>query len=134
MSSRAYSVSMVSADGDGFADAIMEMAQETADEDERLLKKNVREAAKATRNELRNGALTPAMTGGYASGWSFQTEEGVGFIKVKIGNAKKPGLTHLLEHGHAKFIHGVPTGGRVRAYPHIEPAFVIGAEKLGGGL
>ncbi len=49
----------------------------------------------------------------YADGWArTKTEDG-----QVIYNKTKPGLTHLLEHGHA-----FRSGGRARAFPHILPA------------
>ncbi|WP_051353811.1 HK97 gp10 family phage protein [Atopobium fossor] len=122
--------SRVSISIDGFADVLMQEVEHTAQQNIDALRKNVRRAARATADELRNGALTPAMTGKYAAGWSATTEEVDGHIKVVVHNKKKPGLTHLLEKGHEKFIHGRDTGTRVRAYPHIEPAYAVGAEKL----
>lgn len=49
----------------------------------------------------------------YADGWSYTKVDG----KTVIYNRLKPGLTHLLEKGHA-----LRKGGRTRAFPHIEPA------------
>ncbi|MCH3943060.1 MAG: HK97 gp10 family phage protein [Atopobiaceae bacterium] len=56
----------------------------------------------------------------YAKGWKKEVErESSEKISVTIWNAKKPGLAHLLEFGHAK-----RGGGRVGPSPeggHIEP-------------
>ena len=54
---------------------------------------------------------------GYNAGWRVKVTEGIAGIDVVIHNAKAPGLTHLLEKGHA-----MPQGGRSRAFPHIAPA------------
>lgn len=119
---------------DGFSECLMSLAEDCVTRDEEALVKSVRRAAHTTSDELRNGALTPAMTGEYAAGWRSKTELGIGHIKSTIYNAKKPGLTHLLEKGHEIFVQGEPTGHRTRAYPHIEPAYYKGAEKLKEGL
>ena len=64
--------------------------------------------------------------GGYSKGWRSKVEEGIGAGSTAvIYNAKKPGLTHLLEKGHEK-----RDGGFVRGIPHIEPAFRQAAEEL----
>lgn len=52
----------------------------------------------------------------YADGWRLQKGKRLGSPTV-VYNATKPGLTHLLEHGHA--ITG--TGRRAKAMPHIAP-------------
>lgn len=65
----------------------------------------------------------PRETGKYAAGWRMRTEsDGFGGYYVRIFNASKPSLTHLLEFGHEKFIHGRDTGERVPAHPHIAKA------------
>ena len=62
-------------------------------------------------------AKSPKKTGEYAKGWGKKTEKKVGDVdNIIIYNKTKPGLTHLLEHGHAK-----RGGGRVKGIPHIRP-------------
>lgn len=113
-----------------FAATLTEMAEGVVTQDDEQLRRDVQAAARATTDELRNGALTPAVTGEYAAGWGYETELGVGHVKATVHNKRKPGLTHLLEKGHEKFVGGVDTGERVRAYPHIEPAYEVGADRL----
>ncbi len=71
-----------------------------------------RETAKAIAADLRE--TSPKDTGEYAKGWTAR-KEGPG--RYVVYNKKKPQLTHLLEHGHAK-----SSGGRVEGRPHIKPA------------
>lgn len=55
--------------------------------------------------------------GHYKDGWTYSVEKDSAYqIGVTVHNKKKPGLTHLLEKGHAK-----RGGGRVEGNPHIEP-------------
>jgi len=72
----------------------------------------VKETARALAADLRE--TSPKKTGEYAKGWTAR-KEGPG--KYVVYNKKKPQLTHLLEHGHAK-----RGGGRVEGRPHIGPA------------
>jgi hypothetical protein len=72
----------------------------------------VRETAQALAADLRE--TSPKDTGEYAKGWTAR-KEGPG--RYVVYNKKKPQLTHLLEHGHAK-----SSGGRVEGRPHIKPA------------
>ena len=72
----------------------------------------VKETAQALAADLRE--TSPKDTGEYAKGWTAR-KGGPG--RYVVYNKKKPQLTHLLEHGHAK-----RGGGRVEGRPHIKPA------------
>lgn len=52
----------------------------------------------------------------YATGWRTKIEDKRMSVSATLYNSTKPGLTHLLENGHAKV-----GGGRVSAIPHIAP-------------
>lgn len=57
------------------------------------------------------------LTGKYAKGWRTKSRtDNVTGQSETLYNASKPGLTHLLEHGHA-----TRNGGRVAGRPHIAP-------------
>ena len=71
-----------------------------------------RDTAKAMTKDLRE--TSPKDTGEYAKGWTHRKEAPGSY---RVYNKKKPQLTHLLEHGHAK-----AGGGRVEGIPHIKPA------------
>jgi len=71
-----------------------------------------RDTAKAMAKDLRE--TSPKDTGEYAKGWTHRKEAPGSY---RVYNKKKPQLTHLLEHGHAK-----AGGGRVEGMPHIKPA------------
>ena len=71
-----------------------------------------RDTAKAMAKDLRE--TSPKDTGEYAKSWTYRKEAPGSY---RVYNKKKPQLTHLLEHGHAK-----AGGGRVKGIPHIKPA------------
>lgn len=110
---------------DGLAQAI---AAELAAYDQDVtdgLKKEVRKVAKEMVGQLKQ--TSPRDSGEYASGWKAKVEyESAQDIRVRVYNAKKHSLTHVLENGHAKV-----NGGRVEGIPHIGPAEQQAADKLG---
>lgn len=59
---------------------------------------------------------SPVDEGEYAKGWANKVERRGLIATVTVYNKAKPGLTHLLENGHAKV-----NGGRVAARSHIKP-------------
>ncbi|MEI7027154.1 HK97 gp10 family phage protein [Paenibacillus sp. y28] len=77
----------------------------------------------ATAKEIQDEAnrLAPKHTGKYAKGFKV-TKNGTRRV---IWNKKDSRRVHLLEYGHAK-----RGGGRVRAYPHLRPAY----DKFGAKL
>ncbi len=119
----------VSVSIEGFSEVVTQMAHEVAEHDREQLKADVREATRATKDAVRQGS--PRRTGAYAAGWRMRVEEEAsGRISGTVYQAKKPGLTHLLEKGHEQFFMGHDTGHRAPAQPHIEPAYEVGAERL----
>lgn len=74
------------------------------------IEKKSESIAKDAVKELK--ARSPVRTGGYASGWTLTRQDGA----LVIYNSKKPGLTHLLEKGHA-----LRRGGRAPGKPHVGP-------------
>lgn len=82
------------------------------------LQTDVKEAIeKASKDVAKEGIAqlkgkSPKRTGEYAKGWGQSKRND----SIVIHNRTKPGLTHLLEKGHAK-----RNGGRVGPVKHIEP-------------
>ena len=81
------------------------------------VKKIAKEVAKEAVEELKNTSPVGkgSRKGHYKNGWRAKVvSETANAINITVHNAKKPGLAHLLEYGHAK-----KKGGRVAAKPHI---------------
>lgn len=105
------------------ASAIAELLEEYSTLATDEMKKSVKKAAKTVKSEI--SANAPVRTGQYAGSWSTKnTKESSTALEVTV-YSRKPGLPHLLEHGHAK-----RGGGRVAGRPHIAAAEQTGIEKL----
>ena len=109
---------------DEMADAIMEGLEEYADLAADEVKKAVRKAGRAVRDQIAQTA--PKRSGTYAHSWSTRkTGETSQSLQVTVYSRNRYQLAHLLEHGHVK-----RNGGRTRAFPHILPAQEAGEEQL----
>lgn len=77
-----------------------------------------KDTVKKIRENIQTAGIGHGKKGDYAKGWKTkETKDVFGHIKAIAYNAKKPGLPHLLEFGHA-----TRNGGRTKAYEHLEPA------------
>lgn len=86
--------------------------EEYCEEVEKLSKKNARAVAREAVEKLK--ATSPKRSGEYAGGWKV-TKKDKAYI---VHNAKKPGLTHLLEYGHV-VRNGKGRVGHANPHPHI---------------
>ena len=105
---------------DALGAEIAKMMEEYAAEAAGDVKAEAKAVAKEAVKELK--ATSPedpgSKKGHYKDGWTSKVEsENAVSIGIRVYNKKKPGLTHLLEKGHAK-----RGGGRVEGVPHIGPA------------
>lgn len=93
--------------------SMQEYAELCAEDAREVAKAVAKEAVKDLKQNSPKGA--GSKKGHYKDGWSSKVErENAVSIGIKVYNKKKPGLTHLLEKGHAK-----RGGGRVSGTPHI---------------
>lgn len=94
------------------ADAVNQILAEYGDDAIDIIREVAPEAAKQAQKELKSNS--PKNQGKYAAGWAVQSQNTRNGISVVVHNKNKPGLTHLLENGHA-----LRGGGRAPAQPHI---------------
>ncbi|MDY4974026.1 HK97 gp10 family phage protein [Butyricicoccus porcorum] len=101
---------------DRLSDEIMDALEEYKEMTDEVVQTAVDTVSKETKKLVQAGS--PVQTGGYQKGWAVKkTSAKAGQVSITVYNRKKPGLTHLLEKGHAK-----RGGGRVAGQPHIAPA------------
>lgn len=91
--------------------------KDIAEEDfEEVAKSTAKEGAKKLKATSPRGS-GKGRKGHYANGWGVTYErKGNGKFRFTVHNKKKPGLAHLLEHGHQ-----LRQGGRAKAIVHIKP-------------
>lgn len=105
---------------DNISSELAGLMQEYSSEVLHEVKAEVKKVARETVKELKSTSPegVGSKKGHYKDGWTSKTEVDTGAtISVRVHNKLKPGLTHLLEKGHAK-----RGGGRTRAFPHIADA------------
>lgn len=101
--------------------AIDESAKEAAELTQRLLK------ATSPKREKGKGKGT------YARNWKVKKRYDSHLVAYVVYNGKRPGMTHLLEHGHVSR-NQYGSYGRVRAIPHIGPAAEAGIQRFELGV
>lgn len=98
---------------DDMQDTVKRLLKDFGTAAEDAIEEAASETAKTAKKELK--ANSPKRSGAgnhYADGWSYSVEKSrVGATQVRVYNGKKPGLTHLLENGHAT------RNGTGRSYP-----------------
>lgn len=98
---------------DAMQDTVKKLLKDFGTEAEDAVEEAASETAKNAKKELK--ANSPRGSGAgdhYADGWSYGVEKSrVGVTQVRVYNGRKPGLTHLLENGHAT------KNGTGRSYP-----------------
>lgn len=86
----------------------------------------IKQACKKAKAVARDTGTYKNRTGKYRAGFTYVVDksgryEAMGYV----GNRAKPGLVHLLEHGHATM-----NGGRTREFPHMVHGEKAGADVL----
>lgn len=100
---------------DSFRDAINDILEEYGDTARSAIEAATKETAKQVAKELQSAG---DFNGGaeYRKGWTSRVELTRTGASAVVYNKAKPGLSHLLEFGHAK-----RNGGRTRAFNFIAP-------------
>lgn len=95
--------------------------------------KAAKEAAELTQRQLKQTSPKRQKgkgRGKYARGWKVKRkEDGAGLVSYVVYNGARPGLTHVLEHGHV-VRNQYGSFGRVRAIPHIGKAAEAGIQRF----
>lgn len=107
---------MVNIPIDRLADELVQAIKEYTDDVAEGVRKTVDRSARKVLQETK--ALALKRTGEYAQSFGITKEDGYGTTKRIVWNKKHYRRVHLLEFGHAKV-----NGGRVRAFPHLRPAY-----------
>ena len=90
-----------------------------------------KEAAEVTAKQLKSSSPVKKGKGGgiYRRSWSVKKMESGINTSYVVYNSRRPGLTHLLERGHA-VRNQYGSWGSVRGIKHIEPAAEAGMQRF----
>jgi len=99
---------------DDFTVQISKILSEYNEKVDRAMKEALPKIAKEATKKLKGSS--PARKGTYAGGWRAKVSLSTVGVEAVVYNARKPGLPHLLERGHAK-----RGGGRTSPDVHIKP-------------
>ena len=134
-------MSDVTCDVNDFYENVMAMFEGMVDDAERDLTEEIYAAADDAVADLRKAVGKWSQTGDdptgggraaltYEKGWkAYKHEMRDGHVEAVVANKNAPGLTHLIEKGHEKFVYGRDTGERTKARPHIREAYERSATK-----
>lgn len=112
-----------------FSEDIAKILDDYSDNLTKVVQQAEQAAGRATVRELK--ALAPHDKGKTGYDRSFATKkEGSGRDAQVVVYSKKPGMTHLLENGHAIANQYGRTGGRTNGKKHWAPAERVGIEKF----
>ena len=97
--------------------------EEYVDEARDAINEAAESVAKQTVQKLKATSPKKRIKGGtYASGWTLKTlSVGASSTAITVYNSKAPGLTHLLENGHASYNQHGGSYRYVSGRPHIKP-------------
>lgn len=120
----------VSTTADAFAVTMDEMMREIADGIDGGMRPVVEKSGATAVRGCKEGAQANfGGTGKYAKGFRKKLKGAGHEVSCEVGNARLPGLVHLLEKGHATI-----GGGRVAGRPHVAPAAEQAFEELEQGI
>lgn len=113
----------------GMESAIREALDEFSDRAIEGVKKATKKTASDIAKELRE--TSPKRTGKYAKGWTIKQTGGSSLgAEYTVYNSTKPGVAHLLEHGHRKVTRKGVVFGTAPARVHIAPVVDTAEEKF----
>lgn len=95
------------------ATTVNKLLTEYGDDAQEILEEAITATAKEAAKQLKTAGNFEG-SDQYRKGWRSKVEKKRLTIEAHVYNGKLPGLTQLLEFGHAK-----QNGGRTRAFPHI---------------
>lgn len=99
---------------ESFAAEIQKILEDYGDEAAQALTESVEETAKESQKQIRKFNQGRTTWEEYPKGWAIEVTKERLETSATVYNKSKPGLTHLLEFGHA-----LRNGGRSSAFPHI---------------